>query len=376
MNKTVLRKIFKLALMIAAGLALGYFTGRLVGNDQSEHLRMAFGYKALLFALLLPTILFVIAWHEAGHAVAGLCVGFDFRMYVVGPFLWQKTDRNWQFRWNKNLNIAGGMVLCLPKNNHDLKTNFIWFAAGGPLASLVLAAVAGSIAYFFFPPIAAIQTQGILWAKTLIGAIGIFSFLISLVTIMPLYTGGFYSDGARILRLLRGGEKAKFDMFLFSQIANSTNGLRPKLMDVNTLEEAKRTAHRIKEPFAMYMPGILHQAHLDRNELDSAEAYLLEYISEAPKMPTAIQDMVWLDAAFFYAFARKDFAIATQYWDKFKHSPFVPKAQIWTTEAFLLYLKGDHATALAKKDAALSEMVNMVDKGLAIALKERLEQIN
>jgi hypothetical protein len=375
MNRKALLKLLKLALILAAGLALGYLAGQLSPKDPSEHLRMAPAYKAFLLAMLIPIAIFVIAWHEAGHAVAGILVGFDFRMYVVGPFLWEKTEGYWRFRWNKNLNVAGGLVLCLPKNNQALKTNFVWYAASGPLASLLLALLAG-LAFYALPPVTAIQSQGVLLARTMVGAVGAISSMIFIVTIAPLYMGGFYSDGARILRLLRGGDKARFDMFLFSQMANSTSGTRPKLMDTQVLEEAKTLAHRIKEPFAIYLPGILHQAYLDREEWDMAESYLLEYIREAPKMSEAIRDMVWLDATFFYAFARKDLALATPYWEQFKHSPFVPKAHILATEAFLAVLNGDPVTARAKKEAALYELGNMMDKGLAIALRDRLEQIS
>jgi len=35
-------------------------------------------------------------------------------MYVIGPFLWAKEQNNWLFKWNKNVNTAGGLVICLP----------------------------------------------------------------------------------------------------------------------------------------------------------------------------------------------------------------------------------------------------------------------
>jgi hypothetical protein len=131
-------------------------------------------------------------------------------------------------------------------------------------------------------------------------------------------------------------------------------------------------ARRAKEPFAAYLPGILYQAYLDRGNTEAAAVHLDEYIGQAPQMPAAMQDMVWLDAAFFHAYARKDLDTAQQYWAKFRHSAFVPKGQVLATEAVMAQLGDDPARSAELRAAALRELPNMLDQGLAAALRERL----
>jgi hypothetical protein len=106
----------------------------------------------------IPVFFFVIGFHEAGHAVAGISQKFDFKMYVVGPFMWDKEQDGWKFKWNKNVNTSGGMVICLPTQTHNLKKSFSIFAAGGPLAgintnlifSLFAVKAADGFLFFFF----------------------------------------------------------------------------------------------------------------------------------------------------------------------------------------------------------------------------------
>jgi hypothetical protein len=38
-------------------------------------------------------------------------MNFDFRMYVVGPLLWDKEEKGWRFKWNKIVNTFGGFVI-------------------------------------------------------------------------------------------------------------------------------------------------------------------------------------------------------------------------------------------------------------------------
>jgi uncharacterized membrane protein len=83
-----------------------------------------------------PLFFIVIGVHAAGHAVAGVWVNFDFKMYVVGPFMWEKELTGWKFKWNKNVNTFGGMAICLPVRTENLPIRFSIYAPSGPIASL------------------------------------------------------------------------------------------------------------------------------------------------------------------------------------------------------------------------------------------------
>jgi hypothetical protein len=343
---------------------IGYFIGKMLSGETIHKSTVS---PILPLILLIPIIIFVIGWHEIGHAIVGVKVGFDFRMFVVGPFLWEKQNSTWRFRWNKDINKAGGLVLCLPKDTENLSRRFLLFAAGGPLASLLLSLITILIYWFFLKDLIGIEIVNV--SLFLIGGM---SFMIFIATSIPTKMGGFYSDGARVLRLIRGGDTAKFEILMMSIIANTSSGVRPKLLNMNQIEEMDEIAIRLNEPFRVYIHSFLHHIALDNDDYEKAEKHLLDYIKVADEIPEGIRNAVWLDATFFYAYAKKDLIEAEKYWHKFKPSPILPKAQILATEAVLNFLKNDNENATSKLIASLSEIPNMIDKGLGVALKDRI----
>ena len=366
-NKKTL-KILGLLIATVIGAGVGYFIAKMGLNTGLNLPKTTLLFLAFLFV---PAFLLVIAIHEAGHAFAGLRVNFDFRMYVVGPFLWDKEQNKWKFKWNKNVNTAGGLVVCLPIGTNNLPKRFAIYAAGGPIASLLLSALAYLLSLLLSSlnttSMVALQTTGFFFLM-----LAVLSLLIFLITIIPIHSGGFSSDGARILRILKGGEAAHFEVLLLKIIAQSTGGIRPKLIVIDELEEAKTLAKKLNLSYGVYMHGLLHQTTFDLEEIEKAENHLLNYIEEIEEIPAGMRNTVWLDAAFFYAYAKADLESALKYWDQFKANAFVSKAQIYATEAAISFLKVDHQTTLNKINNSLKEIPNMLDKGNGLALEEKM----
>jgi hypothetical protein len=310
----------------------------------------------------LPVIVLVIAAHEAGHAVAGISQNFDFRMFVVGPFMWDKEQHGWKFKWNKNVNVAGGMVICLPRDTEDLKKRFMVYGAGGPLASLLLTVVG----YVFHIVLPSGSYLGYLFLL-----IALLSFLIFVVTIIPMQVGGFTTDGGRILNLLRGGERAQFETLLIKLITQSTAGVRPALLNWQDLVEADHLGRKLNSPFHIYIQSYFFQSAWDKGDLEMAHQHLLAYVAGSESIPKGLRGMVWLDAALFFAVAKQDYAQARTYWQNFIPSAIIPKAQIHAVEAALL-LEENRQQAAEKIDTAVRELPNMLDRGAALALHDLL----
>lgn len=368
-KKSKLPKRLRFLLLLVFGGGMGYLVGRMLAVPSTNTIPP--GMKLGMMALLIPAFLIVIAWHEAGHAVAGIKVGFDFQLYVVGPFMWEKDRSGWHFKWNKNVNTAGGLVLCLPVGAANLSRRFTMYAAGGPLASLLLTLLSWGLYVIFFQDNPA-SHPGVELAGTLLLFTALLSLLIFFVTAIPFHAGGFYSDGARVLRLLKGGDAAKFDILMLKIVTESTGGVRPKLLNLAEIAEAQTIAKRLNEPFGVYFHHFLHQAAFDGGDLDEAEKHLLDYIEEADKIPEGIRNGVWLDAAFFYAYAKKDLPTASRFWAQFKPTAMIPKAQILATEAALCAVKNEPEKMLSTIDAAMRALPDMMDKGMATALAEKL----
>jgi len=370
-NTKDLKKLAGMVTLMLAFAVAGYYAGKL-GLKASQNIDKPVILGLLL--LLIPLFLFVIGVHEAGHALAGKWVQFEFRMYVVGPFMWNKEADGWHFEWNKHLNLAGGMVICLPADNKALSKRFSIYAAGGPLASFALAILAFLLYRWLYTP--GVNAGTVLTVITYSSLITAFlSVLIGIVTSIPMHTGGFSTDGARILRLLRGGDTARFETLVIQIYTSSTSGVRPALLNRDDLQEAQILANRLQAPLGVYLHSFFHQAAFDRGEINQAENYLLDYIQATEEIPAAIRNMVWLDAAFFYAYGKKDLTTAAGYWAKFKPTAMIPKALMLATEAALYSLKNDTGTAQTKAKAALQEIPNMMDKGMGLALRDKMTQL-
>ena len=361
-------KVISFILFLIFFTGMGYFVGKIAAGSLADVSKITLIALALLFV---PIFFIVIGIHEAGHALAGVWVGFDFRMYVVGPFMWNKEHGRWQFQWNKNVNTAGGMVICMPTDSNDLGRRFSKYAAGGPAASFLL----GILAFGLYRLISITDIAGHTGLQTLAYiflVMAFLSFVIFLVTAIPMHFGGFSSDGARILRFLRGGDAARFEVLILKIIAGSTSGLRPKLLDMDELNEANTLAVKLNAPFGVYLHSFFHQAAFDRGETEEAEHHLLDYIKRADEVPEGLRNAVWLDAAFFYAFGKRDIDSAEKYWHHFKPAALIPKAQIYATEAAMAFLKNQSDIADAKIEASLNEIPGMLDKGMGVALQEKL----
>ncbi len=365
-NKLLKGLSFVLFLFLFAGI--GFLVGRLA---LSAAIAIPPTTVIVLALLFIPLFFIVVGIHEAGHALAGVWVRFDFRMYVIGPFMWQKEQYAWKFSWNKNVNTFGGMVICLPPDTHDLSKRFSIYAGGGPIASLVLTILAYGLSRLILVFNDAGYT-GLLTLQYSFVVMAFFSLLIFLVTSIPMHFGGFSSDGARVLTLLRGGERATFETLILKLIATSSSGQRPKLTNMEELHHAQTLADKLNAPFGVYLQSFFHQAAFDRGEIEEAEKYLLKYIQQAEAIPAGIRNVVWLDAAFFYAYAKRDLTQAEYYWQQFKPTGMIPKALIYATEAAIAVLKNQPDLALTKIESSQREIPGMLDKGVGVALQDKL----
>ncbi len=331
-------------------------------------------HVAILLLSLIPIYFIVVGFHEGGHVAAGILMGFEFRMFVIGPFLWEKQNGNIVFKWNTNVNVSGGMAICLPKDSENLSKRFSIYAAGGPIASLIFSGFT-----FLLSAITGAWAENSEWlsiTKELLFVTSFLSLLIFGLTALPFHTGGFYSDGARVIRFLRGGDVARFDLLLLKIITGSASGIRPRDLSLAEILEAKELAQKLQARMEVYIHSYHYQVELDNNNIEHAEMHLQNYVKLADDVPGGIRNAVWLDAAFFYAAMKQNQERAEFYWKQFAPSALIPKAMVFATESAFLWLKNDKSAFEQKYHAALRELPNMLDKGMSIALKDKLELLH
>ena len=371
-NKVTWAKILPIALLFLAGLAFGYFAGKFIASG-APSTNNFLPVLISIFILGIPTFFLAVAFHEAGHALAGIWMNFKFTLFIVGPLMWNKEQTGWKFGWNKNLNTAGGLVICLPRSAENLGNRFSIYALAGPVSSLILAVVAYGIFNLFSldpPPHQILQILAYFFLL-----LALISIILFISTIIPFQTGGFSSDGKRALNLLKGGDAARLEVLIIKITTESSSGIRPRLLNLADLTEAQNLSKTLKSPFGVYLNYYFYQIAFDNGDIASAEQYLLHYIADADSIPDGIRNMVWLDAAFFYSFGKNDLNEALVYWNQFKPATLTAKAEVFATEAAISYLKGEKELTLLKIKESMGELGNMMDKGISIALHDKLLEL-
>ena len=286
------KRTWKSALLFAGGIAAGAAVGYgLASGEALDALDALPGWA--LGAVLLVGIFFVIAVHEAGHLAGGAAAGFRFALFVVGPLRLERDRGRIKASLNRNIGLFGGLALSVPRDGHDLRRRVAWLVAGGPLASVALAAAAGAAAW----------ALGGAWGAAL-GLIAFLSGAIALATLIPTRAGGFASDGARLLTLARGGPEAEREAAIFAVLAQAMNGARPRDWDAAVLERA--CALRDGEPMEEAALNFLALHALDLDDAERAREALARRVEIRDGVATPARASLALDAATFEGAVRRD----------------------------------------------------------------------
>jgi hypothetical protein len=226
--------------MIVGGLIGGLIAGLavwlgplLIDSDLSENrlvqqLAKVEGSLTAWDLLALPVlILIVLATHEIGHLLGGLSQGMRFFLLIVGPFGWHASVSGTRFEWNTNLALMGGIAAAVPtKVGADLRRQLLVLIAGGPAASLLLTVLAVGIASVSDPRFTAYCV-----------VVAASSFGIFLVTLIPVRSGGFMSDGMQLIDVLKGGSAVVERSALIQIFAQSLDGVRPRDWDAKAIDD-------------------------------------------------------------------------------------------------------------------------------------------
>lgn len=231
--------------------------------------------------------------HEAGHALAGAAAGMPPVLMIAGPLgLYWRPGRLWP-RLRFNAPVAGGFTLCLPRRKEAVLQRMMWMTAGGPAASLILAAVAVAVA--------------VMAETSLRGAAaftGFVSAALFLATALPWAYKGMGSDGAKIRMLMKNDSRARSLAASVSLLAAAREGTPPADWQPALLDAALAAAPGTPEKAAA-----LHLAFwvaLDRQDRALAEERLARLRETTADMSEAIAAPVAYEAAAFHLFERRE----------------------------------------------------------------------
>lgn len=222
-------------------LVLQFAIGGVVGAAASMFVLRGLpdvGWMSMLW--LLPALL-ISLWahvllHEAGHALAGMAVGFRAVAFGVGPLRAERGTEGWRLRWGGGLKGGvGGFALMLPPEGIALRR--------GPQAVFLLGGIAMNLglATLSFIALAAFP-EAMAPARGALGVFAIIGVALGLANLVPFSAGGWMSDGAGLRQLWRAPDEA-LAMFRMQQIvASSMNGTRPRDWPLALLPDAPAAA--------------------------------------------------------------------------------------------------------------------------------------
>ena len=341
---------------MGAGAGFGYWVGASAVQSPllRERLRALSGLDLLAVPLV---VLLVLAVHEAGHLLGAFRHGMRFLLYIVGPFQLSRTPGGIRFSWAFNLGTMGGLAAATPNPDRPLKPQLLSLIAGGPLASLVLA----------FLGLLATSGDGRVGAYGLI--VFAMSFLIFLVTAIPLRGGGFMSDGMQFIEVIRGGRAVEERQALLVLMGQSLGGARPRDLDGVVIQqvlsfESAVPVRRVAGRLYAYLAAV------DGGSERAAEhaAWLAENVNG---FPDGFRQAIAIELALHEATIGN--VEGVRQWLKRALGGVVDASRRALAEAHLAILESEPGRARALLAQARARLSRGMDPGLNVLTAEQIE---
>jgi hypothetical protein len=353
--------VLKTAAMMGIGLMFGYFIGRALKKTSALEAfsPQGAGEKMGYLAIAFFAVWVVIAIHELGHLCAGLFQGFRMALYTAGLLGVRGTEKGVQFFLNTRINAMGGLAATIPTQleaGTDLRRKFIRIVAAGPLASLVLSGLAALVVYLILP--VSTPDAGTRYALVFFGITSFFSAFIFLATIIPSRAGGFMSDGARLLSLMKGGAESKYEEATLAITAYIGAGKLPGEYPETLVQQLMTRTPDNLLGLNGHFTAFLH--YFDREDIHTALPIADAVWQNISAAPPAFQHYYSNDIAFFHAFMMKDKATAQEIWSETqKTAPKKHDSAAYRVQAALALLEGDREAAhllIQKGRAKISDL--------------------
>lgn len=353
-----LRRVLGLLTLALLGATVGYAVAELLGPAAPDP-----GVPLPLLLLALPVVVFgVLFIHECGHLLGGRVAGFRFVLLVVGPLELTRAGGGVRLALNKNPALYGGIAGSVPPGGRDLRRKMAVYVAGGPLASLALG-ITALLAASGLPGDGAFP----------LGITGLVSLVIAVVTLLPTRLGGFVSDGARLLMLLRGGPEAERWCGLAAIYGASMGGTRPRDWPASWVARATALPDDTLDGTGGRL--LAYARALDTGDAAGAGRLLDHSLGHLEGLPAAFRPSVMLEAAYYTARHRNDPATARAWLDRAKGGMMVERHTRLRVEAAVLLAEGRSGEAAERAGEGLRLASRSWDPGGARAEEDWLREI-
>jgi hypothetical protein len=276
--------------------------------------------------------------HELGHTLTGVLLGMKLRMFLAGPFLFQKQEGKWEFKFELGgiLGDTGGTGVVPTSPNHPLWHD-VCVTLAGPLTNLVLGLAALGIA-FAAEPESSLQLAGF---TALFGAFNLVTFVTNLI---PLRVGTHYSDGARIYQLISRGPWADFHRVVWSVGSSVVTPLRPRDWD---LEAMTRASNGIRTgAHGLILRLWIHTYHMDWGRFEEARIALNDAEHVYHESASDIRVELYTIFVFGAAYATRDAVATREWWNRMQaKKPTRFNVDYWRAKSAWHWMEGSFGEA-------------------------------
>ncbi|HEY3265887.1 MAG TPA: hypothetical protein VGM37_03085 [Armatimonadota bacterium] len=313
-------------------------------------------WHVLAAGTVLAGYLALIAAHEGGHLLLGRLMRMRFVAVQVGPVLAAQTAGGRSVTWQGLEHIVAGHALMAPEDESRFRRRDGWATAGGPLGSLIMAAVFALVGWGLWPDgVAPLFRDAMRLLALIAGAHAIFSGV-----------PGFYaeSDGSALWALWTDPEGTRFSAAQATLLGRVAAGQRPRDWDEGLLSRA------LRDPWGGYDSW----AHtmLSLHYLDAGRPERARIVLEAA-LAVGDHPALRYEAAFLEGLYAHDAAAARMHWEA--AGPKEDDADARRAEAAVLLAEGDLSAARAAAGAAIALLNTEIGAGLAAAKEERLRDL-
>jgi hypothetical protein len=248
---------------------------------------------ALLFVLMAGAglVLLAVGVHETGHFMAAWLVGFR---PVLSIF---KKSQSFGQKLRGSEVMAFGCLAMRPKNMEHLPRRLFMVSAGGPLASLLFPIVLENIS---FKPA---------WLPNCLHFLAACSVLLGIASLLPdLNRSGKFSDGARLVMLLKNDARAQRWLSIVPIVCAWREGTAPQLWPQSWIEAV--TARDDDSRDAINANWLAYLWATERQDTTRATSHLEAALGFPEAVLRQLRKRVLLEAAIFQAWFRENPALA------------------------------------------------------------------
>lgn len=269
-----------------------------------------------LVCLVIPgaALLAALAAHEAGHLLAACMAGFRLLFF----------RRAYHAELYSCDALRLGFFSLEPRKLDHLPQRLCFFVFGGPFASLslpVLVEAYARMAPVSFPAAFAVHVFAAI------------SVLLGIAELLPDTGKGSFSDGARILMLLKNDASAQRWLSIVRLQLALDRGEHPRAWDEMLVACAAAVDDDSRDAVAGRWLAYLWAA--ERQDITAATKYLEEALAAPAPASAWLRDRLFLEAAVFQAWFREDSARARYWVERIRSRRLTPVQQLRLNVALL-----------------------------------------